>query len=546
MQEFLNWRTDPLLVDSEPKKQNAWLTANELIEANKRDSFITLTGQFLLYPVMVRRIDFISGERILQSFPYILLDKEWCDSIRKQSLSLAEKAHNYFSGANYNRSIRVWQKKIITYLEEQQRLPFPLFRFSDNWLDYFNEKKFARFQSARGENFQLQLYLTDDLAYLTGVIIGDGHLAEYFVNIIDSSKEHIINLVKMLEEIFNSRTEFFKQKNANAWNVNILGKWIVRFFNFLSGQPIAARKYPALREPLIFQNNNLYRNNFWAGLMDADGSYRSTISFASASKKLRNDFSRYLNKKNIQHRFYEHTAFGSTTFSLNITGESRKQFASLIGSSHPKKQQELQRLLERKIRKFSQRSQTLLQQGEWSGQIQGFNKSAIFEGYFDFSLIPTLQICNLGNYIKSLRKMHNQKQNELSSYLAIPSSLLSRYELNKSALPIHILLKIISYYNCSHKEFFSQFRRLTFRSSKSSCQFPTQPDNILLTILQGLQIKSKDYFLIIGLLDKSIEQYKKEISDYFLINKQKNRVFQNTCLIKIIQAYCLIQNRCMF
>ena len=74
MQEFLTWRNDPLLVDSNPVKQNTWLTANDLLELSKNDSFLTSTGQLLLYPIMIRKIDFQTGERILQSFPYILLN----------------------------------------------------------------------------------------------------------------------------------------------------------------------------------------------------------------------------------------------------------------------------------------------------------------------------------------------------------------------------------------------------------------------------------------------------------------------------------------
>ena len=128
MFDFLNWRTDPMLVDPEPLAQNTWLTANDLLESNRRDSFIDSTGQLLLYPIMIRKSDFITGERILQSFPYILLDQEWIAKIRKQSLALAEKTHNYFMNSNYNQSIRDWQKMIINYLETQQRLPFPLFR----------------------------------------------------------------------------------------------------------------------------------------------------------------------------------------------------------------------------------------------------------------------------------------------------------------------------------------------------------------------------------------------------------------------------------
>ncbi|MGC9777927.1 MAG: hypothetical protein HZR80_01635 [Candidatus Heimdallarchaeota archaeon] len=333
-----------IVLDHTQIVQNNWLTANELLEADQGEKFIQSNGQLHLYPIMVRKIDFISGERILQSFPYILLDQTWIAKIRKQSLTLAEKVHHYFTGSNISRSIRSWQKRIISYLEEQDRLPFPLFRLVNSWEELFQGKQFIQFQSARGEVFQLPLYLTEDLAYLTGVIMGDGYLANYFINIIDSSKDHIKNLTKLLEELFHSRTEFFAQQNANAWNVNLLGKWLVRFFNFLSGQPINARKYPHLCEPKVFCNADLFRTAFWRGLMDADGGYKSTIGFGTASKQLLNDFSCYLSQYNIQHRFYTQTVFGGTTYSLNVVGSSRLQFALLIGTSHPQKEHELQRL----------------------------------------------------------------------------------------------------------------------------------------------------------------------------------------------------------
>ncbi len=542
MQDFLNWRTDPLLVDIEPARPNQWFTANELIEGDRRDSFITPENQLLLYPIMIRKNDFITGERILQSFPYILLDTRIISKCRKQSLALAEKTHYYFQGSNYNHSIRDWQKKFISYLEEQQRLPFPLFRLYDDWLDYIKEKKFARFQSARGENFQLPLYLSEDLAYLSGVVMGDGHLAEYFVNIIDSSKEHILNLKEKLEEQFNSKTEFFKQPNAKAWNVNILGKWIVRFFNFILSQPIKERKYPALREPFIFRENEYFRSRFWSGLMDADGTYKRVIGFSSASKQLRSDFSNYLDENNIKHRFYEYSVFGGTTFSITIAGHSRKPFAQQIGSNHPDKQQELQLLLQKKVYRFSPRITTLRKKNSWNEQVQDFSKDAILDGFFNLSLITTLQILDLGSDIKSLRKKHKEKQKELASYLEITPSLLSKYELNKTALPIYILKKILSKYNVSFNHFFSQLSNLIFRSTSSSCQFPLKPEERLLTLIRGLQIMPENYFRVIGLREVSIEHYKKEISDYFKINEPITDVFHNACLVELIRSFCLIRN----
>jgi len=542
MQKFLHWRTDPLLVDPEPLVQNTWLTANELLESGRRDSFTTPEEQLLLYPLMIRKIDFISGERILQSFPYILLDEEFITKIRKQSLTLAEKTHHYFLKSNYNRSIREWQKKIIDYLEEQKRLPFPIFRLSDNWLDYFNGKDFVKFQSARGENFQLPLYLSENLVYLTGVVMGDGHLAEYFVNIIDSSKEHIKNLTQMLENLFNSKTEFFKQSNANAWNVNILSKWIVRFFNFLSGQPINARKYPALREPLILKSNDLFQSKFWQGLMDADGVYKNNIGFGTASQRLLDDFSSYLTQHNILHRFYTQSVFGGTTHSLTIAGESRKRFTSIIGTNHPQKQKELQTLLKRKLKRFTQQSQTLLQQGEWVGQVLAFNPNKLINDFFDFTKIPNLTILHLGEYIQLLRKQHHHKQKQLASFLVITPSLLSRYELNKAGIPIHLFLKLISFFGVPLSFFLKEHTKLSFKLNNSHCRFNTQPNEDLLFLLQGLQCKEGGYFLIIGSPNYSLMEFKELFSNYFSITKPKTRKLNNAVLYTLIQEFCTIRN----
>lgn len=541
MLEFLHWRTDPFLVDTEPLKQNTWLTANGLLESKQNNLFQTPTSQLLFYPLMIRKIDFVSGERLLQSFPYILLDKEWIANIRKKSLILAEKAYHYFRKSNYNRSILKWQKKIINYLDNQQRLPFPLFRLADDWLDYFSCKEFIQYQSARGEDFQLPLYLTEELAYLVGVIMGDGHLANYFINIIDSSKEHIENLSQLLSNLFNSKIEFFVQSNANAWNVNILGKWIVRFFNFLSGQPINARKYPSLREPLIFQSNDLFRRAFWRGLMDADGSFKSTIGFGTASKRLRTDFAKFLKQYQINYRFYEQEVFGGITYSLNVAGHSRKQFASLIGSNHPQKQQELNLLLQKKIYRFSPRISTLRKKGFWARQVVNFKEEKLKQGYFNFTLLDTLSISQLGVFLRSLRKQNNHTQLELASIIETSRESLSKYERNFTSIPISILHRILSAYKITFVDFLANHQKLQLHSGNSTCLLDTQPNDILLTLLKGLQFKERGVIIIIGLPDRPLKQYIQNLSDYFSIKVETSMLY-NSVLIAFVQEFFILLN----
>jgi len=541
MFEYLSWQKDPLLLDPEPLEQNTWLTANDLCTQGKKGQIFSPIGHLNLYSFMLRKIDFVSGERLLQSFPYIVIDEEWCSLLRKQTLLLAERTHYYFHNALTNIPIHNWQKKIIEYLEKQHRLPFPLFRLADNWQDYFLEKQFVQFQSARGEDFQLPLYLTEDLAYLTGVVMGDGHLADYFINIIDSSKEHIKNLAGLLQLHFNSKIEFFEQQNAQAWNVNILGKWIVRFFNFLSGQPINERKYPHLCEPLIFQEQELFRRAFWRGLMDADGSYKTTIGFGTASKRLLIDFSNYLKLHNIHYRFYKQDNFGNITHSLVIVGQSRKAFAELISSNHPTKQQELLNLLNRKINRFTQNSATLQQQGFWGGQVLGVNEQKLVSGFFNLNLVPNLSLANLGSYLLGLRDKHEHNQKTLATQLTITQTLLSKYERDFLAIPITTLLKLLDFYDILLENFLTEFSKLCFQSRSSKCTIEVQPSANFLIMLEGLQIKEKGCIIIQRKEDGNLDTYRNQLSDYFMIDIPTRR-FHNSALNTFVREFFILRN----
>ncbi len=491
---------------------------------------------------MVRKIDFVTGERLLQSFPYVVLEETWIEKIRKKTLFLAEKTHHYFRGTKADFSIRSWQKRIIKYLEEQKRLPFPLFRLAETWQEFFLRRQSISFQSARGEGFQLPLYLSEELAYLTGVIMGDGHLAEFFINIIDASKEHIENLTQQLSELFKSKTEFFKQSNANAWNVNILGKWLVRFFNFLSSQPIAARKYPALREPLIFQTNDTFRRLFWSGIMDADGSYKDTINFCTVSQGLFNDFINFLKLNGIEYRLYTNFLFGVETYAANIAGNYRKQFAVLVGSKHPQKQLELEQLLTRRVNRFSPKPQTLLKSGTWSGQVIDYQKEKLIEGYFDYTRCPNFCIGNTGNLLKKLRGSLTQK--EFAEQLPIHQGMVSEYERNTTAIPISILSQIFTLSNYSLLKFYKENPKISIQASRSKCVLKTKANSNLLNLLKGIQLKELNYILFIGKPQEPLEEYKQKFCNYFSIDKPNKRMLYNAVLLTFVKEFCICKDIC--
>ncbi|MGC9777621.1 MAG: hypothetical protein HZR80_00090 [Candidatus Heimdallarchaeota archaeon] len=84
-------------------------------------------------------------------------------------------------------------------------------------------------------------------------------------------------------------------QTGNAWNVELRSSSAVRLFNFLTDQTIQGAKYDSLREPLLFkQLGEPYRNLYWRGAMDADGSFKGGISFTSASNTYVLDFQSYL------------------------------------------------------------------------------------------------------------------------------------------------------------------------------------------------------------------------------------------------------------
>ncbi len=484
--------------------------------------------------MIVRKHDFVTGERLLQSFPYLLLENDWLVKLRKKTLLLAENVHYYFKNTPADYSIKAWQKRIIRYLEEQERLPFPLFRLYYSWEEFFHKKQFIQFQSARGEHFQLLQYLTEDLAYLTGAVMGDGHLADYFVNIIDASKEHITILNQLLLKLFNSRTEFFIQPDAFAWNVNILGKWIVRFFNFLSGQPISERKYPHLREPLLFQKNEFYRRAFWRGIMDADGSYKTRISFGSASEKMVKDFSNFLDTNNINHKTFAINSQMGKGYGLRISGFSREKYSRIISTSHPIKQKEMQSLLRRKA----------IPQPEdkkWPGQVQAFNQDQFIDNFFDFSKLPTLCVLHAGTKVKALRIGNHLSQMKLSRLIHLSRSLISRYESGATSIPLSSLEKILKVTSTQSLMSFLTINSFDlFQRNQTTIRLDLQPNPRLLALLQGLQFR-EGYIIIIGLQGITKEHYRQQLASYFSIPLgQRVRRIYNSILEEYVNEFITI------
>ncbi|MBN1329172.1 MAG: hypothetical protein JXA54_06840 [Candidatus Heimdallarchaeota archaeon] len=535
--KLISWMNDPFLLGNIANMHSNQVTANDFIQQNERDKFIfSNTLKLNLYSMIIRKKDFLTN-RVLQSMPYVILTNEWARNIRDNSLKIAERCFYYFQKTKVNFKVLKWQEKIIKYIVNQNRIPFPIFRLVDGYEEITKKNNVMSFQSARGEDFQLPLYLTEELAYLIGVIMGDGHLAEYFVNIIDASKKHIQNLELMLSKHFKSKTEIYKQENANAWNVNILGKWIVRFISFISGQPIAERKYSYLKEPLIFRENPTFRKMYWRGVMDADAGYKNDLSFISASQSYTKDFMNYLTEYNISFRPYTIDTNLGKGYGIRISGESRKQFQKLIGSNHPQKETELELLVARTMPK-----KNVPRKGDssWIGKVTGFQRDRIKNDYFDFSVLFDIGVVNAGMLISKIR---NEPKNFLEEKLSLSQGLLTYYENNTLAVPLGVLKELltISNSNLDLVSVLEQYKLTYFSSKRSKAQLPLKPSRELLQLLQGLQIKEGGYFFLVGLPDQTIQEFRTKISKLFDIQLPSKKRVYNSVICSFITKFCILE-----
>jgi len=431
MLEPINWKTDPLLLDPEPTPMNEWLTANKIVsnDSNKIDSFIDLeTLTFNLYSILIRKIDFVrdkDSDRILSRFPFLVLTDEEKMLIKNKILLIAEFARDYFYKST-NSGIMEWKRRIDTYLK-RGAMPYPLYRCASAILNLPMtnpqiEELF--FESARGKKYSIPTKLTNALAYLCGVVNGDGHLHRHWVKITDETKEFMQLLSKLYEQKFNDPGEIFL--TGNAWNVELRSSSFSRIINFLTDHTIEGAKYDSLREPLLFKQLGApFRNIYWRGAMDADGSFKKQIAFTSASERYLLDFKQYLISNNFEVKIPQNP---NGQVMLYIYARDKLRFTKLIGSLNPKKSDDLLDYLQgkRKHTKFV-----------------GLKKDSLTkEGYFNFNLLDTLFIVGLGDFLRDYRAAKNYTLMDKQFEMTLGS--YSNMERNNRGLPYSMLKTIIN------------------------------------------------------------------------------------------------------
>ncbi len=111
------------------------------------------------------------------------------------------------------------------------------------------------------------------LAELMGIVIGDGHLSEWQVDITTNAKtdrEHAEFVQDCFKRLFNISSFRREREDNNSISIVVSSKRLVRFINHL-GMPIGNKLTKGLSIPSWIYRKEIYRKSFLRGLFDTDG-----------------------------------------------------------------------------------------------------------------------------------------------------------------------------------------------------------------------------------------------------------------------------------
>lgn len=148
--------------------------------------------------------------------------------------------------------------------------------------------------------------MNEDIAYLIGVITGDGSLIRsirkkggfhYILQITSGSKSYLEYLNSLFKNYFNISGNIIKDKRKRkTFNLRIQNAVVFWYF-FLIGLPIGKKRNIALPKYLI---NNKLKLNYLSGLIDTDGNIaHKRIQLKQKDNIFLENVSKELNKLNL-------------------------------------------------------------------------------------------------------------------------------------------------------------------------------------------------------------------------------------------------------
>ncbi|MFZ6035181.1 MAG: LAGLIDADG family homing endonuclease [Patescibacteria group bacterium] len=185
--------------------------------------------------------------------------------------------------------------------------------------------------------------LSEELAELIGILIGDGGITKYQVTVsLNYFKDDVYSefVKNLFQKVFDAKVSINKSQSRSLISILASGKQFVSHLEYL-GLPIGNKIKHKIDIPQWIKDNMFYRRACIRGIFDTDGSiyfdrhkngevfYKSlNIAFTSASPKLLNSI----------HEFLMAEGFGPTLSSNKSirlrNGKDISYFFDIIGSSH--------------------------------------------------------------------------------------------------------------------------------------------------------------------------------------------------------------------
>jgi len=182
--------------------------------------------------------------------------------------------------------------------------------------------------------------IDEDLAYLVGALISDGHLSKEYIDFSCYEEGFKESIKKKLLNKFGRFDSYYNDKRIYLCNL-----FVPFFFNKLFGVPIGKKAHTVKIPELIFKSDNQVIASFIKGLFDGDGTISSGLSYKTYSKELAEGLTYLLARLGI-HSYLRKNEEG---YRLNIPSPHYKKYMNLIGFDETIKAVGLRKLVEKQI-----------------------------------------------------------------------------------------------------------------------------------------------------------------------------------------------------
>ncbi len=179
----------------------------------------------------------------------------------------------------------------------------------------------------------------EDLAYLAGAIISDGHLGENHIDVAAYESGFNEAVYTKLIKLFGKSQKYYG--GNRIYLCNILASF---YFNKIFGIPYGKKARIVSVPEIIFRSNNKVVASFLKGLFDGDGTCFGGLSYKTYSKCLANEISYLLTRFGI----YSYIKTNGEENKIVIPSIYEKDYYEKIGFENKIKKVQLEKLLSRK------------------------------------------------------------------------------------------------------------------------------------------------------------------------------------------------------